>query len=332
MSENFWDDLTKPIFTLAPMEDVTDTVFREIVIGNSNPGCLNVLFTEFTSTDGLCHEIGRPKVAQRLFVNQSERELLKKNNIRLVAQIWGSNPENYRKAIRIIQSEMDFDGIDINMGCPVKNIVKQGSCSALIAKPELAKEIILACKDVSNKPISVKTRTGIKSHDTESWIGNLLATSPAAIILHARTQKMMTDFPAEWSEISKAVELRNQMQSETKILGNGDIFSYDEAIEKISESTADGVMIGRGIFMDPWFFNPINMNPSPKERIEKLLQHTRLYVSTWGKTKKFAVLKRFFKIYCSNFSNASEIRAQLMETNSMDEVEKIIDHYKSNLI
>jgi len=190
---NFWRELSKPIFTLAPMEDVTDTSFREVVAGLSDPQYLQVLFTEFTSVDGMNHPKGKIKVAERLFVSESEKSLLKQKNIKLVAQIWGNKPELFHKIAREITDEYEFDGIDINMGCPVKNVVKNGCCSALIDQPALAKEIILAAKEATHLPVSVKTRTGIRLHDTEVWITHLLETKPAAIILHGRTQKQQSD-------------------------------------------------------------------------------------------------------------------------------------------
>lgn len=320
---DFWTEINRPVFALAPMEDVTDTVFREIVMSISAPGRLNVLFAEFTSTEGLCHEIGRPRVSHRLKVNESEQRLLRELDIRLVAQIWGGDPEKYRRSAKMICEEYDFDGIDINMGCPVRKIVRQAACSELIKFPELAKEIILATKESSTLPVSVKTRTGIKEHITESWIENLLETKPSAITLHGRTQKMMSDFPAVWEEIGKAVELRNRLGSDTLIIGNGDVKSYREGLDKCSTYGVEGIMVGRGIFWDPWFFAADN-EPHPSEKIRLLWKHARLFVETWGREKNFAILKRFFKIYTSNFHGAAEIRARLMETNSLDNVLSVL--------
>ena len=322
--ENFWQNINKPFFTLAPMEDVTDTVFREIVLGLSTPGYLHAVFAEFTSTDGLCHDIGRKRVSHRLFVNNSERKLLKEMGVKIVAQIWGSNPEHYRKSVKMICEEYDFDGIDINMGCPVKKIVKQVSCSELIKYPDLAKEIVFATKEASTLPVSIKTRTGIKEHITEEWIGHLLETRPAAIILHGRTQKMMSKKPAVWGEIKKAVDLKNSICPEMPLLGNGDVFSMEDAQARLEKSGADGVMIGRGIFSDPWIYNKDKQEPSTQDRIETLLKHTRLFLKTWGDRKNFAILKKFFKIYMFGFPGAAELRGKLMQTNSLEEVERIL--------
>jgi len=302
------------------MEDVTDTVFREIVMGMTSPRRLNVVFTEFTSVEGLNHPVGRERVSERLIVNPSEREWLKKLNIKLVAQIWGRNPEIYSKIAKYITENYDFDGLDVNMGCPVKKVFKIGACSALIGEPSLAKEIILATKEATHLPVSVKTRTGIKEHQTEEWISDLLEVEPAAIILHGRTQRMQSEGDASWEEIRKAVQLRNQLKPGIPFHGNGDVYSYERGLKRIEESGVDGIMVGRGIFQNPWFFTPDKTEILKEDRISKLIEHTRLFEQTWRGKKNFNILKRFYKIYLNSFPNAAKLRADLMEVKDYDEV------------
>lgn len=314
---------------LAPMEDVTDTSFRELVMRISDPRWFHVVFTEFTSTDGLCHPVGRPNVITRLRVNESEWKVLKEKGMKIVVQIWGANPEKFYESAKMICNEFQFDGIDINMGCPVKKIVKQGGCSALIGQPQLAADIIQATKEASNIPVSVKTRTGIKKHETEKWIAHLIEQQPAALILHARTQKDMSEVPADWNEIRKAVMVRNASGSAIPLFGNGDVLSVEDALEKCAATGADGVMVGRGIFHNPWMFN----HPLPQLRVEDKLdllwQHVDLFTKTWGNGKNFAILKRFFKIYTNNFEGAARLRNALMETNSASEVRELLDQFQS---
>ncbi|WP_346857686.1 tRNA-dihydrouridine synthase [uncultured Draconibacterium sp.] len=317
---NFWKEIKSPVFSLAPMEDVTDTVFREIVMGMAAPGKLHVVFTEFTSVEGMNHPVGRERVSERLIVNESERILLKEMGVKLVAQIWGRNPEIYANIAKYISENYDFDGIDINMGCPVKKVFKIGACSALIGEPGLAKEIILATKESTPLPVSVKTRTGIKQHQTEEWISELLEVDPAAIILHGRTQRMQSDGDASWEEIAKAVELKNQLKPHIPFHGNGDVFSYEKGLQRIQETGVDGVMIGRGIFQNPWFFDPAKTEITKEDRIDKLLAHTRLFEQTWGGIKNFNILKRFYKIYLNSFPGAAKLRADLMEVKDYQEV------------
>ncbi len=326
---NFWKEIPRPAFILAPMEDVTDTAFRELVLKISNPKMLHVLFTEFTSVEGMAHPVGRKKVTERLIVSQEERELLQKSGVKLVAQIWGKTPEHFKSAAEYICSEYDFDGIDINMGCPVKNVVKNGCCSALIGTPELAKEIVLATKEGSSIPVSVKTRTGLKEHVTEKWMETLISVNPAALTLHARTQKMQSEKPAEWGEIAKAVAVRNHLAPHIPFYGNGDVFSVQKGLDYTQTYGVDGVMIGRGIFQDPWFFNEQVHTPDESERMKTLLDHVRIFERNWNDQKNFNILKRFFKIYVRDFNGASTLRAQLMETRNPGDVYRLLSAYTS---
>ena len=313
---------------LAPMEDVTDTSFRELVSHISELGCLHVLFTEFTAVDGMNHPVGKKRVSERLIASKSERKVLKEKGIRLVAQIWGNKPDVFHKITREISEEYEFDGIDINMGCPVKNVVKQGSCSALIDQPTLAQEIILASKEATKLPVSVKTRTGTKQHETERWIAQLLETKPAAITLHGRIQKQQSDGEANWGEIAKAVQIRNEIQPDIPVLGNGDVLSYAQSVDYSQRYGVDGVMIGRGIFHNPWFFNSTPKLPSKEEKLEQLVRHTQLFEQNWGGVKNFNILKRFYKIYASGFADASQLRAKLMSVNSFNDVYQLVDAQK----
>jgi tRNA-dihydrouridine synthase len=330
--QNFWQNLQKPLLALAPMEDVTDTVFREIILSVSNPDLLSVLFTEFTSTDGLCHEKGRLKVMDRLVVSASELTLIKQYNTKLVAQIWGSKPENFYTSASMIADLGIFDGIDINMGCPVKKVVNNKSCSALINFPELAAEIIHATKEGSHLPVSVKTRLGFKSIITEKWIGHLLKSTPEAITIHGRTQNMMSEGQVLWSEIGKAVQLRNEAKSSTLIIGNGNVLEHSDALLKINEFGLDGIMIGRGVFRNPWVFNNTQPKATITQKLGLLQKHIELFDSIWQNSKNYNVLKRFYKIYLNDFRGAAECREKLMNTNSCREAIDIIRKFKLELL
>ncbi|MEX0987816.1 MAG: tRNA-dihydrouridine synthase [Bacteroidales bacterium] len=324
MMDNFWFQLPRPHFALAPMEDVTDTVFRELIAGISSPDKLHVVFSEFMSVDGFLHRKGHERVKHRLAVSPGERKLLNKKGIKIVAQIWGSDPEKFYRAGRKIATDYEFDGIDINMGCPVKKIVKHNSCSALINFPVLAREIIAATREGSGLPVSVKTRIGFKEVVTEEWISNLLQEKPEAITIHGRTQMMQSEGSSDWNEVNKAVQVRNEVNPETMILGNGDIISFEDALKKVAEFKTDGIMIGRGIFHNPAFFagNPLF---SHEERMALLKKHLHLFEKQWGREKNYAILKRFFKIYVHSFNGAGEIRASLMETNNFQESMSVLE-------
>lgn len=319
-----WGSLPKPFFALAPMEGATDTVFRQIVNSCARP---DVSFTEFTNTDGLLSK-GRDEVGKRLIFDISEKPL--------IAQIWGKNPESFYKSARLI-STMGFDGIDINMGCPEKTVVNNGCCSALIENPNLATEIIKATKEGAPElPISVKTRIGFKTIKTYEWIKFLLEQNIDALTVHFRTQKEMSLVPAHWEEAEIISNIKSQISNNTIIIGNGDVISKKQGYDLALKYGLDGVMIGRGVFQNPYVFDEkIDYNKqNVDERIELLKNHISLFEKTWKITnpiseknyaKSFPPLKRFFKIYISGFDGASEMREKLMATNSVDEVKEVID-------
>ncbi|WP_010663629.1 tRNA dihydrouridine synthase [Marinilabilia salmonicolor] len=327
---NFWKTAKRPLVMLAPMEDVTDTAFRELVLHNTQPGNLDVIFTEFTSTDGLCHPQGRDNVAQRLVVSETERQLLKEKGVKIVAQIWGNKPEKYLEAVKYLDENYDFDGIDINMGCPVRNVVTHGSCSALIDNESLAAEIIQATREATSLPLSVKTRIGLKKVDTERWMNFLFRQPLDGVILHGRIQKQMSEGAADWNEIAKASVIRDELVPGVPLIGNGDVFSLDDLHERCSLFKTDGVMIGRGIFRNPWMFQSTLQDVDVEKRMDTLLRHLQLYEAAWGNNRPFPILKRFFKIYISDFRGAAGLRKELMETNSFEEARRVVERGKAH--
>lgn len=313
--KNFWKDLEKPFTLLAPMDDVTDVVMREIVAENFRP---DVFFTEFVSADAICSE-GWDKQIRKFEYTKKQRPM--------IAQIWGINPENFYKTAKILKN-LGFDGIDINMGCPDYTIIKKGACSALIKNHKLAKEIVDIVKKVG-LPVSVKTRLGFEDIQTEQWIGFLLSLNLQALTIHVRTVREMSKVPAHWDEIGKIVEMRNKMKRETVIIGNGDVKSYEEVLDKYDKYKVDGVMIGRGIFHNLFVFKKSlkGKQKSLEQMLNLLLTHARLFTKTWGNTKNFAILRKFFKVYISGFTGANELRIRLMETTSLEETEEVIKDF-----
>ena len=319
------------LIATAPMEDVTDTVFRSILLNNTSHRKIDYVFTEFVPTDGLCHVIGKDKVSHRLLISPAERELLDKHDTKIIVQVWGSDPEKFRQSVKLIEDNYDFDGFDINMGCPMKKIMKLNGGSALIDNPNLARDIVLATKDSTNKPISVKTRTGISTHTTESWLRTIIDTKPDMITLHGRTRNMMYRGEADWLEIKKAVDMAKSSNPDIIFLGNGDIRSLEQADKYCNEYNVDGVMIGRAMMGNPFIFSerPLNQQ-SIQERLELLLHHCQLFTEYWGDEKVFSILKKFFKAYISGFQNAAEMRATLMRAKSNEHLQEIVNELLSN--
>jgi len=319
--KNFWNELNKPIFILAPMEDVTDTVLRQVIARCGKPA---VFFTEFTNVEGMFSK-GEKLVNQRLRYTEVE--------LPLVAQIWGTHPENFCKAARKLV-DMGFSGIDLNMGCPAQGPVSRGVCSGLINNRPLAKEIIDATKEGAAGiiPVSVKTRLGFRAIDFE-WIQFVLEQKPAVLTVHLRTVSEMSKVPAHWDKLKMVVEMRDALSSETLIIGNGDIQSLNEARQKVAEAGADGAMIGRGIFENPYLFSgTITLSDkTPEEKMHLLLDHMHLWQNTWGTAKHFPTLRKFFKVYTNGFPGAQDLRMQLMETQNPEETEHIVTIFLQNL-
>ena len=362
MVKGFWKklamsrrDLDRPILALAPMADVTNAAFRQIIAKYGKP---DVVFTEFVSCDGLCSK-GRKNLLPILKYTEKEKPI--------VAQVFGAKPENFYESAKLIK-KLGFDGIDINMGCPDKKVIKQGAGAALINNPKLAQEIIRQTKkgarlsggQAGEMPVSVKTRIGYDKYDKnefKKWLTVLLECEPAAITIHARTKKEMSLVPAKWEVVAEAVKIRDEFfdnkKDKTLILGNGDVQSVADAKEKARISGADGVMIGRAVFGNPWLFlnaqktnfeNPRRgrptesarlglrdfqnlvfeaFEPTVKEKLFALLEHTKLFEKI-NKGRKFDVMKKHFKSYVSGFIGAKELRIKLMISKNAEDVEKII--------
>lgn len=315
----FWEHLPNGFVMLAPMADVTDCAFRHIIAKYSRMGEQgggpDVIYTEFVAADGLASEKGRPKLLHNFKFDETQRPI--------VAQIFSNNPENMEQAARLCR-ELGFDGIDINMGCPEQNICKQGAGSAMIKDPKLAQEVIRATKrGAGDLPVAVKTRVGWTQNEIETWIPAILECDVAAIILHGRTRKVMSKIPANWDWIARAGEIVRASGKPTKFIGNGDVVSLDQADEYVKKYKVDGVMIGRGIFGNPWLFDRNKTSVSVEEKIHVMLEHTRLFIKELGDHKNFHVMKKHYKAYVSDFDGAKELRVQLMESENYEQIEKI---------
>lgn len=338
MNQSFWQKLKRPFTILAPMANVTDWAFRQVIIETGRPASArpelalawrrpDVFFTEFLSCDGIVHD--RSKFAGELYFEENERPI--------VVQFFGSKPENFYKCAQMAQ-ELGFDGIDINMGCPDKSVEKQSAGAALMKNPELARKIINeTIRGSGGLPISVKTRLGFNSIDSD-WVKTLLDTDIVALTIHGRTRKEMSKVPARWDEIGKIAEMARSASSGQAgagklIIGNGDVTNMEDVRQKASQYGLDGIMVGRGIFQNPWFFTGKEVN-DPKERIKLVLKHLDNFEKLWpsgegsrrgtqagiaSKGKNFDIMKRFFKIYINGWPGAKELRAHLMTVKNKEQ-------------
>lgn len=322
------------------MEAVTDVVFRHVVAAAAPP---DLWFTEFTNATGWAHA-GDKAIGGRLIKTDDEQPI--------IAQLWGSDPASMA-SLAVRCAELGYDGIDINMGCPDSSAVKSGGGAGMILNPENAAAIIAAAK-TSGLPVSVKTRLGYSRVDEwRDWLTHILHQDVVNLTIHLRTKKEMSKVDAHFELIPAIKQLRDDIAPHTLLTINGDIRDRAHGLELVEQYGVDGIMIGRGIFANPFAFagmpigpvssdlrEPANngsggsskawipdqvRNDSTQKRINLLLLQLDLYDKYHEQTgRPYETLKRFFKIYIRDFSGASELRDQLMHTKSTDEVREII--------
>lgn len=348
----FWSQLDLPILGLSPMDGVTDHPFRHIQKKYGKP---SVVYTEFTSVEGVCH--GADRLLNDFLFDESQRPI--------VAQIYGTTPEYFRQTA-ILLCELGFDGIDINMGCPAKNVAHSGAGAALIKTPDLAAQIIQAVKtgihqwqqgisyskdlpditeeiwsqvqarhyqlpsNYQNKrevPVSVKTRIGFDSVVIQDWIKTLLEQEVAAIALHGRTLKQQYGGQANWEHIGEAAEIAQS--TNTLIFGNGDIKSHQNALDKIKSYQLDGVLIGRGSMGNPYVFSQLD-TPKPISTFEIAVEHTQLYEATFHNSPKyhFLPMRKHLGWYVKDIPYASQVRIELFQTESSQQVAAVLQKHQ----
>lgn len=317
MKQNFWEKLKKPFFILAPMEDVTDIVFRKVIAKASPP---DVYFTEFTNSASYVHSEGIESLRGRLKFDESEKPI--------VAHIWGDNPKHFEK-MSIGLSEMGFDGIDINMGCPAPNVFKHGRGAGLILRPDVASELIQAAKK-GGLPVSVKTRLGHRRVDEwKDWLAHLLKQDIANLSIHLRTKTEMSKKPAHWELMPEILKLRDEIAPNTLITMNGDIKDYKMGMEFYDKYKVDGIMIGRGVFHNPFAFDKENKQRDRSEYLDLFKYHLDQYdkyVLEEPTLRK--PLHRFFKIYIRDIEGASKLRTMLMNTKETSEMRELIEAFE----
>ena len=307
---DFWKQF-KPGFTiLAPMEGVTDIAFRQVVAKAARP---DIFYTEFTNVNSYTSEKGRHNALERFRIEESEHPI--------VPQIWGTKPEMFTETAQALK-KAGFPAVDINMGCPDRHVVATGGGSGLIRTPELAAEIIRAAK-LAGLPVSVKTRLGYSRVDEwRGWLTSLLQETPAALTIHLRTKKEMSKVAAHYELIPEIVALKNDISPDTTLIVNGDIERPADA-QQFIEMGADGIMIGRGVFHNPFCFEKTPRAHDREELIDLMRYHLDLYEKY--QLSPYDPLKHFYKIYINNFPGASEIRERLMQTKSIPEARLILD-------
>lgn len=336
--KGFWETLKTPIIGLSPMDGITDASFRYMVCKYSKPG---LVVTEFVNVEGLAR--GAVSMLKTFAYHEIEKPI--------VAQIYGAEIESFYK-VAIMACYLDFDGIDINMGCPANKVARRGSGAGMIGMPGHALKVIQKVKQASQDwaegitlekadirpkviaalqrikakegkrkhlPVSVKTRIGIDKIITEEWISALTEEKPANITLHGRTLKQMYSGEANWEEIAKAAKICRK--AGINFLGNGDVKSFEDAKQKSKEYGVNGVLVGRAACGNPWFFS--DYKPSQEDLFKIAIEHAKYFEENHMENAFFA-MRKHLAWYCRGFDGAREVRAKLMQANSAREVEMIL--------
>jgi tRNA-dihydrouridine synthase len=311
--KHFWRQLPRPFFVLAPMADVTDIVFRNFVLGYSRP---DVLYTEFVACRALLLHKNRKLLERYLQYTATERPI--------IAQLFGAEPEEFFTAGQLLRA-WGFDGMDINMGCPNRRVERRGAGARLIQDPLRAQAIIQAAREgLGALPLAVKTRLGYHRIDTEAWIGAVLDARPDVVIVHGRTREELSQVPAHWDQIALAARLAHD--AGVLCVGNGDIQSREQGEAYAQQFGVDGVMIGRGVFGNPWVFAAQAERATP----EKLLALARLitqFTGFWQRAKHEGLLKKHFGAYVAGFPDAPALRMELFMTRTAADAIKALARY-----
>lgn len=312
---DFYDNLPQPFFSLAPMEAVTDVIFRQVIAQAGRP---DLFYTEFTCVDSFVSPEGKHNALKRLDFLPIEQPI--------VAQIWGSKPDHFAITAQGLK-QMGYQAVDINTGCPDKAVIKVGGGSALIKTPQLINDIITATK-IAGLPVSVKTRLGFsRLEEWRPWLTNLLEQDIACLTIHLRTRKEMSTPPAHVELIPAIVELKNEIAPNTKLVINGDIQNRQHGLNLASQHQIDGLMIGRGVFNNPFCFT--DKTPTQTDLLNLLKLHLDLFdQNNENQTRKFDPLKKFFKIYLRDFAGSKDLRVKLMSTKNTSEVRNVIERFE----
>jgi tRNA-dihydrouridine synthase len=309
--------MMKPLLALAPLHEVTDAAFRETVAACGAP---DRMYTEFTSVDGLAHPISRERIIRR-YLQRFEGE------DKTYAQLWGTDPQKWYDAAVLVR-ELGFAGVDINMGCPDKTVLKLGGGGALIGNHSLAGEIIAATREGAGAvPVSVKTRLGRESDSADTWIPFLLEGGIKTLTIHGRTVRELSKVPARWNRIG--MFQKEAAAHGVTLIGNGDITSRADALAHIATYGVDGAMVGRGIFGNPWFFNEERETGEVplQERLQALADLAERFEKRYGDFRSLSVIRKHVKGLVHGFAGAGVLRERLMTCTSATAFREVATQY-----
>lgn len=311
MSKDFWKNYKKPIFALAPMDGYTDSAFRRICREVSSEV---VVYTEFTSVEGL--SCGAQRIKDRFSFHPCEKPV--------IAQVFGHDIPSYVYAAKYLET-LGFTGIDINMGCPSKKIVKSECGIALRKNHSQAWKIIEAVANATRLPVSVKTRLGWSDHsDLEAFARGAQNSGANLIAVHARTYLQPYGCPANFEPLYRLKETLR-----IPILGNGGIASLRDGREKLGN--LDGFMIGQASWGNPWVFQE-RKNIEFSEKVPVIKRHARYLVELRG--EKFGVreMRKHLLHYIRSIPNASKYRIRFASVEKLDEIFSLLNSVNDEVL
>ena len=302
---------------LAPMAGVTDLPFR-LLCKEQGAG---LLCMEMVSAKGIMYNNKNTKFL--LTIDERERPVS--------LQLFGSDPDIISEQAKRIE-ELPFDILDINMGCPVPKIVNNGDGSALMKNPLLAGEIIEKTARAIQKPVTVKIRKGFdEEHINAVEMAHIAQESgAAAIAVHGRTREQYYSGKADWEIIRKVKEAVH-----IPVIGNGDVWTPQDAIDMRKQTGCDGVMIGRGAQGNPWIFKQILHyeqtgelleKPSPQEVTEMILRHAKMQMEFKGEYIGMREIRKHAAWYTAGYKNSAKLRGKINETETYEELKELLSH------
>lgn len=307
---------------LAPMAGVTDIAFRGIC---KELGC-GLLYTEMVSAKGLYYGSGNTGALMQ--ISDMEKPV--------AIQIFGNDPKIMASACEVFNTRADICMVDVNMGCPVPKIVKNGEGSALMKNPKLAAEIIKEMKKVSTKPVTVKFRKGFDSNNVNAveFAKYMEDAGIDAIAVHGRTREQMYEGKADWDIIREVKE-----NVKVPVIGNGDVFSVEAAIEIKETTNCDAIMVARGAMGNPWIFREIMqaingeeiIYPTAVEKVDMCIKHLNLAVRYHEEIKAVREMRKHAAWYIKGLNRCTEIKDKINAKKTYEEVKEVLLDYKEYL-